>query len=133
VELNVNTAPLPVINADGDRLVQVLSNLIGNAIKFTPAGGQVWVETKAVPDGVTISVRDTGTGIPESEIPRIFERFYQVDKARGPARGMGLGLAIVNEIVRAHGGRVDVVSREDQGTTFTVWLPPGMAGAVSLR
>ncbi len=133
VRLNVDVRPLPVINADGDRLVQVLNNLISNAIKFTPAGGQVWVEAEPAPDGVIVRVRDTGTGIPESEIPRIFERFYQVDKTRGPTRGMGLGLAIVNEIVRAHGGRVDVESREGRGASFTVWLPIGTAGAVSLR
>lgn len=131
VRLNVEARPVPLISVDGDRMVQVLSNLIGNAIKFTPAGGQVWVTTASAPDGVTVSVRDTGDGIPESEIPRIFERFYQVDKVRGPARGMGLGLAIVNEIVRAHGGRVSVESPAGEGATFTVWLPLAAPQAVS--
>jgi signal transduction histidine kinase len=81
---------------------------------------------------VEIAVRDTGAGIPASELPRIFERFYQVDKVRGPGRGSGLGLAIVSEIVHAHGGRIRVTSAgENQGAAFIVWLPalPGPAPA----
>lgn len=117
------------VSGDGDRLAQVITNLISNALKYTPAGGKVWVSTSLQPDetqqpGVAISVRDNGIGIPVDELPRIFERFYQVDKARGPLRGTGLGLAIAREIVLAHNGTIHVTSLgEGYGATFSVWLP----------
>lgn len=114
------------ITGDGDRLAQVLTNLLSNAIKFTRDGvpGKVWVRTSLNQNGVEISVRDNGIGIPADELPRIFERFYQVDKARGPQRGAGLGLAISHEIIQAHGGQIFVESLGlGQGATFTVWLP----------
>ena len=85
-----------------------------------PAGGQAgWVE---------VSVADTGRGIPAQDLPRVFERFYQVDKARAAQRGSGLGLAIAKEVVEAHGGRISVESAEGQGTRFTVVLPVGAGG-----
>lgn len=130
VELHIEAAPVPQIAGDGDRLVQVLTNLMSNAIKFTPAGGRVVVRTAAADGGVTLSVQDTGIGIPQEDLARIFERFYQADKVRGPARGAGLGLAIVNEIVLAHGGRISALSAgPGQGATFTVWLPALNPGA----
>jgi signal transduction histidine kinase len=117
------TAP---IAGDGDRLAQVFTNLISNAINYTPEGGSIWVTAKPGRGGVEISVRDTGVGIPVDELERIFERFYQVDKTRGPRRGTGLGLAITREIVQAHGGHVSVSSPgRGNGSTFTVWLPVG--------
>lgn len=113
-----------LITGDGDRLSQVLTNLISNAIKYTPEGGKVWVSTSFSNNGVKITVRDNGIGIPRSELPRIFERFYQIDKARGPLRGNGLGLAIAREIVHAHGGEIQAESLgEGSGSTFSVWLP----------
>ncbi|MDX1990835.1 MAG: HAMP domain-containing sensor histidine kinase [bacterium] len=123
IVLDVHAPSLPDIAGDGDRLVQVLHNLIDNAIKYTPSGGKVQVRAQVGHNGVEVIVADTGMGIPEADLPRVFERFYQVDKARGPARGTGLGLAIVREIVQAHGGRIRVQSQAEQGTTFTVWLP----------
>ncbi len=127
VTLHVTAPSLPSINGDGDRLVQVLNNLIGNAIKYTPEGGHISVVAalsgQGKQRGVEVIVRDTGVGIPEKDLPRIFERFYQVDKARGPRRGTGLGLAITHEIVLAHGGRIDVQSAQGKGAQFTVWLP----------
>ena len=124
VELEVNAPSMPEIAGDGDRLVQVVDNLISNAIKYTPAGGKATVRTQIRRSGVELIVEDSGQGISANDLPRIFERFYQVDKARGPQRGTGLGLAIVQEIVQAHGGTISVASPgEGRGSTFTVWLP----------
>jgi signal transduction histidine kinase len=124
IMLHVQASAMPPIAGDGDRLVQVLTNLVSNAIKYTPEGGQVWVKTQVNNGGVEVSVKDTGMGIAPQDLPRIFERFYQVDRARGPARGTGLGLAITHEIVQAHGGKLTVSSPGvNQGSTFTVWLP----------
>jgi signal transduction histidine kinase len=124
VDLRLETMPMPEVAGDGDRLAQVLTNLISNAINYTPPGGTVTVRTQVANGGVEVIVEDTGVGIPPSELPRIFERFYQVDKARGPRRGTGLGLAIVQEIVQAHGGKITASSAgENRGSTFTIWLP----------
>lgn len=124
VDLRVDAPPTPPIAGDGDRLAQVLMNLISNAITYTPPGGMVRVRTEARDGGVAVVVEDSGIGIPAEELPRIFERFYQVDKARGPKRGTGLGLAIVREIVTAHGGTVTADSAgANRGSVFTVWFP----------
>lgn len=123
IKLNASVPPLPEIAGDGDRLVQVLNNLLDNAIKFTPSGGQVNVRAQTSRGGVEVIVQDTGIGIPKDDVARIFERFYQVDKTRGPRRGTGLGLAITHEIVQAHGGQIVVNSAEGQGTTFSLWFP----------
>ncbi len=115
---------MPDISGDGDRLAQIITNLIDNALAFTPEGGTVRVATRPADGGVELSVSDTGQGIPQEDLPRIFERFYQVDKSRGPRRGTGLGLAITTEIVQAHGGRISATSGGiGQGATFTVWFP----------
>lgn len=124
LNLEANLAPVPLVIGDGDRLAQVLMNLISNALKFTPPGGAVRVVAKPLASGVSVSIHDSGVGIPPAELPRIFERFYQVDKARGPQRGTGLGLAIAKEIVEAHGGGITVESRgRGRGAVFHVWLP----------
>ncbi len=134
IRLHVHVTRMPDIAGDGDRLAQVLTNLISNAIKYTPEGGEIWVKTQVVGNGVEVIVQDTGIGIPAKDLPRIFERFYQVDKARGPERGTGLGLAIVKEIVQAHGGEIRVYSEgENKGTTFVVWLPSPYLSTVISR
>jgi signal transduction histidine kinase len=116
---------LPRIAGDGDRLAQVFTNLLDNAVTHTPPGGQIALRAGTNHDGVTITVQDTGEGIPAADLPRIFERFYQVDKSRKNDRrsGIGLGLAITKQIVESHGGAIHVTSQPGQGTTFTVWLP----------
>lgn len=124
IDLRLETMPMPEVAGDGDRLAQVLTNLISNAINYTPSGGAVTVRTQVANNGVEVSVQDTGIGIQPADLARIFERFYQVDKARGPRRGTGLGLAIVQEIVQAHGGKITAFSEgKGRGSTFTVWLP----------
>jgi signal transduction histidine kinase len=122
--LTLEASGAHIVHADGDRLAQVITNLLSNAVKFTPEGGQIVVGLRPLDSGVELSVRDSGVGIAQDELVRVFERFYQVDKARGPQRGLGLGLAISREIVLAHGGRIHALSDgEGHGTTFTVWLP----------
>lgn len=117
---------LPHLGADRDRIRQVLTNLLDNAIKFTPEGGKIMVQVNLAPSGdlVEMHVRDNGIGIPSADLPRIFERFYRVDKVRSREQGgTGLGLAIVKHIVEAHRGRVEVGSVLGQGSEFTVILP----------
>jgi two-component system phosphate regulon sensor histidine kinase PhoR len=110
---------LPPVYADGAQVGEVLQNLLDNAIQYTPQGGQIDVSATANPEGVTFTVADTGIGIPESELVRIFERFYRVDAARSrEAGGTGLGLAIARHIVDAHGGRIWVESAVGQGSRF---------------
>ena len=119
---------LPMVKGDQSRLIQALGELVENAVIFTPAGGQVTVETGTVEAEeqrwVTVAVRDTGPGISPEEQERIFDRFYRGSLAEsGHVPGTGLGLSMVQEIVRAHGGRVTVESQVDEGSTFRVWLP----------
>jgi two-component system phosphate regulon sensor histidine kinase PhoR len=109
--------------ADKERLKQVLVNLLSNAIKYTESGGTVTVSDETVNNHVRISVRDTGCGIPAEHLPRIFERFYRVDKGRSrDVGGTGLGLAIVKHIVEAHGSKVEVQSEVGKGSTFSFTL-----------
>jgi signal transduction histidine kinase len=121
--------PEPVAAADPERLQQVLNNLVENAIHYTAEGGEVVVSTgrqqTEEETWVTVTVADSGIGIPEDELPHVFERFYRGEQPRREQiSGSGLGLAIVKEIVELHGGRVTVESEVGSGSTFTVWLPP---------
>ncbi len=124
IEVNVPSG-LPPITADGDRMAQVFTNLVDNALKFTPRGGLISLRALVENNEVRISVTDTGAGIPEEAQAHIFGRFYQADPSRrgGKAHGAGLGLAIAHEIVQAHGGRISVRSKLGEGATFEVSLP----------
>jgi two-component system phosphate regulon sensor histidine kinase PhoR len=113
---------LPAVQADRDRIGQVITNLVHNAIKFTPAGGRVTISTKSEKGSVTVKVTDNGTGIAKDDLPRIFERFYKADKARS-GEGTGMGLAITRHVVEAHGGRIWAESEEGKGSTFGFSLP----------
>lgn len=115
--------PVPGVLADAERIQQVITNLVHNAIKFTPAGGTVTVTAAQSGDEVVITVTDTGVGIPADDLPRIFERFYKTDRARSAGGGTGLGLSIARHIVQAHGGRIWATSTEGQGSTFSFSLP----------
>jgi signal transduction histidine kinase len=115
-----------LVCGDQDRLKQVLVNLIGNAIKYTPEGGEIVVGLAKEEERARITVSDDGPGIPVEDLPHIFERFYRGEKSRTRSRdgkGFGLGLSIAYWIVRNHGGHIDVSSSAEQGTTFCVWLP----------
>jgi two-component system phosphate regulon sensor histidine kinase PhoR len=108
---------------DGEALSQIADNLVSNAIKYTSEGGKVEISLKSHPEGVQFQVKDTGFGIPKDQIPRIFERFYRVDKARSrELGGTGLGLSIVKHLVSAMGGRITVESEVGRGSVFTVYL-----------
>jgi two-component system, OmpR family, phosphate regulon sensor histidine kinase PhoR len=127
VTLRIQIAdPLPPVRGDAARLGQVVVNLVHNAVKFSPDGGDVTVSVRPDAEGeVVVSIADHGVGIPRAAQPRIFERFYKVDRARvrGEAGGTGLGLAIARHIVEQHGGRIWVESREGRGSTFSFAVP----------
>ena len=116
---------LPEVNADPERITQLLSNVVGNALKFTPAGGRVEVHVARGGLGLVIRVADTGEGIPAAQLPHVFDRFFQVagDGRAGARSGAGLGLPIARGIVEAHGGTIRVESETGAGTTVTIELP----------
>jgi signal transduction histidine kinase len=119
---------LPTLEADENRLAQVLGNLLTNALRYTPDGGRVSLGAQAEPGSVVITVTDTGSGIAAEDLPFVFDRFYRADKSRSEAEGeSGLGLAIVKALVEAHGGSIGVESAAGRGTTFRVRLPAPMA------
>jgi len=113
-----------VVEADGALLERAIANLVDNALKYTPEGGRVRIWGGTDGGQVAVAVEDNGMGIPESDLPRIFERFYRVDKSRSrDLGGTGLGLSIVKHIVQLHGGTISV-SSSPAGSTFTLRLPP---------
>ena len=113
-----------MVYADPERVTQLLSNLVGNALKFTPAGGRVEVSVQPYGEGALVSVVDTGEGIAADHLPHVFDRFYQVSGSRSGARhGAGLGLPIARGIVEAHGGTIWIESAQGRGTTVRFTLP----------
>jgi two-component system OmpR family sensor kinase len=126
LRLSLGEVDQVLVCGDQDRLKQVLVNLVGNAITYTPAGGEVVVGVGKVDNRARVTVSDNGPGIPADDLPFIFERFYRGEKSRTRTRegkGFGLGLSIAYWIVHHHGGQIDVSSQESVGTTFCVWLP----------
>jgi histidine kinase len=126
VTLTSNLPAQPVmLRADEDRIVQVLTNLVGNALQYTPAGGEVSISVSSANSEARFSVKDTGLGIPSEHLPHIFARFYRVDKSRSRAHGgSGIGLTIAKHLVEAHGGKIWAESAgEGKGCTFVFTVP----------
>jgi signal transduction histidine kinase len=111
---------LPDVQVDPERITQVISNIVGNAIKFTPAGGEIRVSADELPDAVVVRVSDTGPGIPVEHLVHVFDRYWQLTRRH---RGAGLGLPIAKAIIEAHAGRIWVESSEGKGATFHFTLP----------
>jgi signal transduction histidine kinase len=123
LEVAADGAEPAVVWADELRLAQVLDNLLSNALRHTPAGGQVRLGLTRQPSAVTLTVQDTGPGIPPEDLPRVFERFYRADRSRSEDGASGLGLAIAKALVEAHGGSLEARSTLGQGSTFSMRLP----------
>jgi len=125
--LDVDGGPIPLmVDADADRISQVVTNLIGNAIRATPAGGSVTVTCSSSGSWVDVAVTDTGDGLVQADLPRVFERFYRVRGRTKPATdsGTGIGLTISRGIIRAHGGELTAASQGlGHGATFTARIP----------
>jgi signal transduction histidine kinase len=117
-------APLPIIQADPARMIQVLGNILENAIRHTPENGEIFLNVTQVSNTIQISVQDTGEGLPAEEAAHIFERFYRVDTSRQrESGGSGLGLAISKSIIEGHGGKIWAESKVGQGLTILISLP----------
>jgi signal transduction histidine kinase len=127
LDLQIET-PLPQVMADRERIQQALSNLVGNAIKFSPTGSKIVVGARGQPDDVVISVFDRGKGIAAEHLPRVFDRYWQ--SSRTDRQGAGLGLAIAKGIVEAHGGRIWIESTPGEGTTASFSLPHALTNSV---
>ncbi len=132
VKVHLGHEDQALVMGDADRLRQLLLNLVDNAIKYTPPGGEVTLSLVREPGWVRVTVADTGIGIAPEDLPHIFDRFYRADKARSRAMGgTGLGLSIVQWIAQAHGGQITVESRPGEGSKFTLWLPAHSARSPS--
>jgi two-component system OmpR family sensor kinase/two-component system sensor histidine kinase BaeS len=115
---------LPEINLDPDRLLQVLGNLLSNALRHAPSGSAIELSAATDETAVVLSVRDSGPGIDPADLPHLFDRFYRADKSRQrETGGSGLGLAIAKAIVELHGGRIWAEAAAGQGTVMSIWLP----------
>jgi signal transduction histidine kinase len=124
IGLNIDSCHGTTVMGDKVRLQQLFTNLIDNAVKFTPDGGSIRIRAERDGDFAKVEVVDTGMGIPKEEQENIFKRFYRVDKSRSKeVGGVGLGLSIVEWIAHAHNGKIEVKSQLNQGSTFTVYLP----------
>jgi signal transduction histidine kinase len=115
---------LPLLELDPERMTQVLGNLVSNALRHTPTGGTISLSAQKISDNhLTLTIQDTGSGIPAEDLPHIFERFFRGDRVRTRTGSSGLGLAIARSIVEAHKGTIRVESQENHGTSFIITLP----------
>ena len=126
VALTADVQGAATASVDSARIRQALGNLVSNAIRFTPPGGNVVVGVRRGDDGYNLTVTDNGTGIADEHLPHLFDRFYRAEQSRSRSTGgSGLGLAITKHLAEAHGGRITVTSRLGSGSTFTIWIPAG--------
>ncbi len=124
IQINLEvSADFPTLEADRDKIKQLMLNLLSNAIKYNRPNGSVTLSASAQEKEFVLAVQDTGIGIPEKALPNLFQKFYRVQDVEGKAIGTGLGLSICKQIVQGHGGRIEVASRLGEGTTFTIHLP----------
>jgi two-component system sensor histidine kinase BaeS len=128
ITIHLEPSPIPSatshLSIDPMRIEQILSNLLSNALRFTPQGGQVILTLTSTPSTISLSVRDTGPGIPAEALPHIFERFYRADKSRSREEGgTGLGLAIARHLAEVHGGTLTAENHAEGGAIFTLTLP----------
>jgi len=114
---------MPLLEADRDKIKQVLLNLLSNAIKYNRPNGSVIITGNFTDAEISVNIQDTGLGIPEDSIPHLFEKFYRVREHEGKASGTGLGLSICKQIIQGHNGRIEVKSKIGVGTSFTIFLP----------
>jgi signal transduction histidine kinase len=114
---------MPLMEADRDKLKQVLLNLLSNSVKYNRPNGTVIVTGAFDESDISINIQDTGVGIPDESLPHLFEKFYRVREHEGKASGTGLGLSITKQIVQGHNGRIEVKSKMGVGTSFTVYIP----------
>jgi two-component system, OmpR family, sensor kinase len=131
LHLKVGEIDQVLVSGDPDRLKQVLVNLVGNAIQYTPAGGDIVLSLSKSDNQAKLTISDSGPGIPAEDLPHVFERFYRGEKSRTRSldgKGFGLGLSIAYWIIKNHNGRIDVNSHEGRGTTFCIWLPLAEGG-----
>jgi two-component system phosphate regulon sensor histidine kinase PhoR len=130
IHLELDQHPSKML-ADESELERMLVNLVENALNYTPAGGKVWIRSYTQSDLICVEIRDTGIGIGEKDLPRVFDRFYRADTARSTKiSGTGLGLAIVKRIVEMHGGEIEVQSTLGEGTTFRIQFPAVVESAI---
>ncbi|MGH7806531.1 MAG: sensor histidine kinase [Thermodesulfobacteriota bacterium] len=120
--ISVKMPDVLTANVDGNKMRQVLANIVDNAIKYTPDGGKIEIEAYGVKDEVIVNIKDSGIGIPSEEIPRIWDRLYRGDKSRSQ-KGLGLGLSIVQAIIKAHKGYIEVISQPGNGSLFSIHIP----------
>jgi signal transduction histidine kinase len=124
VDLRDELAEGAIVDGDPARFAQVLDNLLTNALRYTDRGGSVTIAVRRDGDGVTVDISDTGVGIAAEDLPHVFDRFWRADRSRSRATGgSGVGLAVVERLVAAHGGRIEVDSKPGRGTSFHIWLP----------
>lgn len=133
LQWQADVGSLPTLEIDPDRLAQALGNILSNAVKYTPPGGEVNVTASSDGEGVRIRVSDSGPGVAPEERERIFAPFYRGSAGQRFPQGMGVGLSIARDLVKAHGGRIEIESPASRGSTFTIWLPQIPATSTPLR
>ena len=125
-----NVGEIPDVNGDRERIEQVITNIVSNAVKYTPDGGKIDMAVGTSGRNVFVRVTDNGIGIPEKDLPRLFDRFYRVDKARSrESGGTGLGLSIAQEILNQHKGSIEISSEYGKGTSVLITMPAAEAQA----